>query len=125
MAASAQNIDVANSSGDFASTIKDGGAAAVLTFLLAFPIIMLHAEADNDGNLYLTWRPWAVLILCALAFAGRILVAQYHNRPVVDRPVVAAAAPSAGSAFLARYVGLLGLVVLFVFPFAALFFFGK
>jgi len=125
MAASAQNIEAASSSGEFASSIKDGVAAAVLTFLLAFPIIMLHAEADNDGNLFLTWRPWAVLILCILAFAGRILVTQYQNRPVVDRPVVAAAAPSAGSKFLARYIGLLGLAVLFIFPFAVLYIFGK
>jgi branched-chain amino acid transport system permease protein len=108
-----------------AERLKDALAAALITFFLCFPIILLHAEADNDGNLFLTWRPWAVLILCTLAFVGRILVTQYQNRPVVDRPVVAAAAPSAGSAFLARYVGLLGLVVLFAFPFAALYFFGK
>ena len=63
MAATAQNIDAAATGGDFAKTLKDGLAAAILTFFLAFPIIMLHAEADNDGNLFLTWRPWAVLIL--------------------------------------------------------------
>ncbi len=125
MAATAQNIDAAATGGYFAKTLKDGLAAAVLTFFLAFPIIMLHAEADNDGNLFLTWRPWAVLILCALAFVGRVLVTQYQSRPIVDRPVVAVGEPSAASAFLARYIGLIGLAVLFVFPFASLFFFGK
>ena len=126
MAVSAPTIDRANASPDVAAVLKDGIAAAVLTFLLAFPIIMLHAEADNDGNLFLTWRPLTVLILCTLAFVGRIGVAQYQNRTVVDRPVaIAVAAPSASSAFLSRYIGLLGLVVLFVFPFAAVFFFGQ
>jgi len=123
MAATAQKIDAAG--GDFGSMLKDGLAAAVLTFLLAFPIIMLHAEADNDGNLFLTWRPYAVLILCVLAFVGRILVAQYQNRPFVDRPAAKVSEPTAASAFLSRYLGVIGLAVLFVFPFAALFFFGK
>jgi branched-chain amino acid transport system permease protein len=126
MSATAQKLDAAPAGADFAAALKDGIAAAVLTFLLAFPIIMLHAEADNDGALYLTWRPWAVLILCVLAFVGRIAVAQYRNRPVADRPSVAVAAePSVALAFLARYVGVLGLIAMFVFPFAALFIFGK
>jgi branched-chain amino acid transport system permease protein len=99
--------------------IKDGVAAAILTFALCFPIIMLHAESDNDGNLFLTWRPWAVLILCAIAFAGRLLLSIYQARPTVDRPVAAVAAPSASSTFIARYISIFGLVVLFVFPLVA------
>ena len=105
-------------------TIKDSIAAAVLTFALCFPIIMLHAESDNDGNLFLTWRPWAVLTLCVIAFAGRFLLALYQARPVADRPVVQAAAPSAGAAFISRYIGIFGLFVLFVFPFVAIAMFG-
>jgi branched-chain amino acid transport system permease protein len=96
--------------------IKDAIAAAVLAFLLCFPIIMLHAESDNDGNLFLTWRPWAVLIICAIAFVGRWALSIYQARPIADIPVAAAAAPSASGAFIARYVGAFGLIVLFVFP---------
>jgi branched-chain amino acid transport system permease protein len=97
--------------------LKDAIAAAVLAFLLCFPIIMLHAESDNDGNLFLTWRPWAVLVICVLAFAGRWALSLYQARPVVDRPAAQAAAPSAGAAFLSRYIGVVGLAVLFLFPF--------
>src|SRR5579859_2956621 len=110
MTATVHKIDAAGVAEGVAvgALIKDGVAAAVLTFLLAFPIVMLHAESDNDGNLFLTWRPWAVLILCALAGAGRIGLALYQARPVVDRPVAAEAAPSASASFISRYIGLLG-----------------
>ena len=104
--------------------LKDAAAAAALTFFLCFPIVLLHAEADNDGNLYLTWRPWAVLILCAIAFVGRYAILSYAARP---RPEVAArraAKPSATRAFLARYIAAVGVVILFVFPFAVLTFLG-
>jgi branched-chain amino acid transport system permease protein len=119
MTATVHKIDAAGAAEGVAvgALIKDGIAAAVLTFLLAFPIVMLHAESDNDGNLFLTWRPWAVLILCALAAAGRISIALYQARPVVDRPVVAEAAPSAGASFISRYIALVGGVILFTFPF--------
>src|SRR5260370_10108039 len=115
MTATVHKIDAAGAAEGVAvgAMVKDGIAAAVLTFLLCFPIVMLHAESDNDGNLFLTWRPWAVLILCVLAFAGRIGLALYHARPVVDRPVAAEAAPSAGATFISRYIGIFGLLVLF------------
>jgi hypothetical protein len=75
MTATTHKIDAASATtGIGAAMIKDGIAAAVLAFLLCFPIIMLHAESDNDGNLFLTWRPWAVLVICAIAFAGRLSV---------------------------------------------------
>jgi branched-chain amino acid transport system permease protein len=104
--------------------LKDAAAAAALTFFLCFPIILLHAEADNDGNLYLTWRPWAVVILCAIAFAGRYAILSYGARPRPDVAVLRAARPSAARAFLARYVGAFGVVFLFVFPFGVLYLLG-
>src|SRR5579872_5194079 len=125
MTATAQKISAAGSAERVAvgAMIKDGAAAAVLTFLLCFPIVMLHAESDNDGNLFLTWRPWAVLVLCVLAFLGRVALALYHARPVIDQPAAAAAAaaaPSASAAFATRYVGAVGVAVLLIFPLAML-----
>src|SRR5579872_6951463 len=119
MTATAQKISAAGSAERVAvgAMIKDGAAAAVLTFLLCFPIVMLHAESDNDGNLFLTWRPWAVLVLCVLAFLGRVALALYHARPVVDQPVAAAAAPSMSAALITRYIGFVGALILFAFPF--------
>jgi branched-chain amino acid transport system permease protein len=119
MTATAQKIDaVGAETGVGAGMIKDAIAAALLAFLLCFPIIMLHAESDNDGNLFLTWRPWAVLVICAIAFAGRLALALYAARPVADRPVAVAAAPSASSAFIAQYIAIFGLAVIVVFPLA-------
>jgi branched-chain amino acid transport system permease protein len=119
MTATAQKIDAAGAeTGVGAGMIKDAIAAAILAFLLCFPIIMLHAESDNDGNLFLTWRPWAVLVICAIAFAGRLALALYAARPVADRPVAVAAAPSASSAFIAQYIAIFGLAVIVVFPLA-------
>jgi branched-chain amino acid transport system permease protein len=119
MTATTQKIDAAGAeTGVGAGMIKDAIAAAILAFLLCFPIIMLHAESDNDGNLFLTWRPWAVLVICAIAFAGRLALALYAARPVADRPVAVAAAPSASSAFIAQYIAIFGLAVIVVFPLA-------
>ena len=73
--------DVASASSIATHRLRDAFAAAALTFFLCFPIILLHAEADNDGNLYLTWRPWAVVILCAIAFVGRYALLAYGARP--------------------------------------------
>src|SRR5271167_5272827 len=80
--------------------VKDALAAAALTFFLCFPIVLLHAEADNDGNLYLTWRPWAVVILCAIAFVGRYAILVYGARPERVRAAAVVAAPSAARKFI-------------------------
>jgi branched-chain amino acid transport system permease protein len=123
MTATLQKVGAASEVADTADTgemIKNSIAAAILTFALSFPILILHAESDNDGNLFLTWRPWAVLILCAVAFVGRLLVSIYQARPAVDRPVAAVAAPSASSAFISQYIGVVGLVILFLFPLVTL-----
>ena len=106
--------------------LKDAAAAALITFFLCFPIILLHAEADNDGTLYLTWRPWAVVILCALAFIGRYAILAYAARPKTAAVAAAPAeAPSASSAFIAKYIAAIGAAILFIFPFAALWLFGS
>ncbi len=110
---------------DISARLKDSAAAAVLTFLLAFPIIMLHAEADNDGTLYLTWRPIAVLVLCALAFFGRYALAQYGARTVVDKPAAALVPQSPARAAFARMIPYLGLGILLIYPLAALAILGK
>jgi branched-chain amino acid transport system permease protein len=115
---------VGASEGLLSERLKNSAAAALLTFFLCFPIILLHAEADNDGNLYLTWRPWAVVILCAIAFVGRYGVLSWSERPTRTSAAAPAVGPSALSAFIARYIAAVGLVVLFVFPFAVLFFLG-
>jgi branched-chain amino acid transport system permease protein len=122
MTATAQKIDAAGAATgvNLNVMLKDAFFAAVLTFALCFPILMLHAESDNDGNLFLVWRPGYVAALCALAFGGRLAVALYQARPRVDRPVAAAAAPSASGAFIARYISLFGVVALFAFPLVTL-----
>ena len=51
--------------------------AAVLTALLCIPIILFHAESDNNGILYLIWRPWMVVAFAAIAFVGRFAVLSY------------------------------------------------
>src|ERR1700688_4176462 len=120
MTATTQKMDAAGAAegSGVGSMIKDAIAAAVLAFALCFPIIMLHAESDNDGNLFLTWRPWAVLVICAIAFAGRLALALYAARPVADPPVAVAAAPAASSAFIAQYIAIFGLAVIVVFTLA-------
>jgi branched-chain amino acid transport system permease protein len=110
--------DVAGANAIATHRLKDAFAAALLTFFLCFPIILLHAEADNDGNLFLTWRPWAVVILCAIAFVGRYALLAYGARPRPDLAAARVGTPSAARLFVTRYVAAVGIVVLFVFPFA-------
>ena len=47
--------------------LKDSVLAAILTLVLCIPIIMLHAEADNDGALYLIYRPVTVAVKVKLS----------------------------------------------------------
>ena len=106
------------------SHLKDALAAAAITFFLCFPIILLHAEADSSGTLFLSWRPWAVLVLCAIAFVGRYLVLLYGSRPADTRAAAPAAPKSAASAFVSRYIAGFGAAVLFVFPIAVVWLLG-
>jgi len=104
--------------------LKDAAAAAAITFFLCFPIILLHAEADVGGVLFLSWRPWAVAILCAIAFAGRFLVLTWTSRTREETRAVRVAAPSATAAFVSRYIAMFGAAVLFVFPIATVWMLG-
>jgi len=116
--------DVSSANAIATHRLRDALAAAALTFFLCFPIILLHAEADNDGNLYLTWRPWAVVILCAIAFVGRYALLAYGARPRPDLAAARVEAPSTGRAFITRYIATVGVVFLFVFPFGVLWLLG-
>jgi branched-chain amino acid transport system permease protein len=128
MTAEAQKLDAAASvSAAMPTMLKDAFLAALLTLGLCFPVVALHAESDNDGNLFLIPRPLLVAVMCGLVFAGRLGLSLYQARPKVDQPrvvVVAAPPKSATAQLLARYAGLLGLVFLFIFPLATLWLLG-
>ena len=78
--------------------------AAVLTALLCVPIILFHAEADNDGVLYLIWRPWMVVIFAAIAFLGRLAFLSWSGSPVVNQVI----------GVFRRFLPYVGLAVLFL-----------
>ena len=121
MTATAQKIDAAGATAGIGAgaMIKDAIAAAVLTFLLCFPIIMLHAESDNDGNLFpdlaalgrrhpLRARVRRALRVVVLSGAAGRRTARSRRPPRLRRARRSSA----------RYIGVFGLVVLFVFPLA-------
>jgi branched-chain amino acid transport system permease protein len=107
-------------SAGLAQRLKDSALAAVLTLVLCIPIIMFVAEADNDGVLYPRFRPIAVIVLMALAFVGRFAVLTYAARPKREK----AAPRAAVSAQTTTIISIIGVVFLFVFPFAAFYFLG-
>ncbi len=104
---------------DLGARLKEATAAAVLTVLLCVPIVLLHAEADLDGVLYLSPRPWAVAIFALLAFFGRLAILNFSAGETRE-----AKAPSRTSsavrAALGRYLPMIGLVALFLYPFVIL-----
>ena len=104
--------------------LKDAFLAALVTLGLCFPVVSLHAESDNDGRLYLIPRPMLTAVICGLVFVGRLGVSLYQARPKVDRPAAVAVPKAAASPFLTRYISLVGLVFLFVFPLATLWLLG-
>jgi branched-chain amino acid transport system permease protein len=127
MTAEAQKLAATSGVGaGLATMLKDAVIAALLTLGLCFPVVALHAESDNDGNLYLIPRPVLVAILCGIVFFGRLGISLYQARPKVDQPRVAAAAapPSAALQLLARYASVIGLLFLFVFPLVTLWLLG-
>ena len=109
--------------------LKDAVISALLTLGLCFPVVLLHAESDNDGNLYLIPRPLLVAVICGLVFAGRLGVSLYRARPKAEPPRVAAAPrPVSDWKLLGRYgnliASILGLAFLFLFPMATLWLLG-
>jgi branched-chain amino acid transport system permease protein len=106
---------------DILAAVKDAGGLALLTLLLATPILALRSEADINNELVLSFRPWLVAVACALVFALRLLWRMWAARPRAERAPAAAAAQQTGTAkAFARYGGALGLVVLVLFPFISL-----
>ena len=93
--------------------LKDSVLAAILTLVLCIPIIMLHAEADNDGALYLIYRPVTVAVMMAITFVGRFAYLSYAAAPKREK---VAAAPKATSAVLTTVLTYGGLAFLLVFP---------
>jgi branched-chain amino acid transport system permease protein len=110
-----QTIDRA----DLVARMKDAAAAAVLTVLLCVPIILIHADADIDGVLRPIPRPWAVAIFALLAFFGR-LAAQNFVTGAKGEARPESRLWSAVRAAGAKYLPILGLAVLFLYPFIIL-----
>ncbi len=96
--------------------LKDSGLAALLTLVLCIPIILLRTENDaNSGELTLILRPFAVLVLMALAFVGRFAALTLGVRPKREKaaPKISASAKPGVAAGVVTFVGLL---FLFLFP---------
>jgi branched-chain amino acid transport system permease protein len=109
--------------------VKDAFISALLTFGLCFPVVLLHAESDNDGNLYLIPRPLLVAVLCGLVFVGRLGISFYRARPKAEpRRVAVAPRPMSDWQLLGRYgnliASILGLAFLFLFPLVTLWLLG-
>jgi branched-chain amino acid transport system permease protein len=104
---------------DLGARMKDAAAAAVLTVLLCVPIILIHADADIDGVLRPIPRPWAVVIFALLAFFGRLAM-QNFSAGVKGEAKPESRLWSAVRAAGAKYLPILGLAVLFLYPFIIL-----
>jgi branched-chain amino acid transport system permease protein len=104
---------------DFGVRMKDAAAAAVLTVLLCVPIILFHADADIDGVLQPIPRPWAVAIFAVLAFFGRLAALNFTTgakKAAQPESRLWSAVRAAG----AKYLPIIGLAVLFLYPFVIL-----
>ena len=109
---------------DLGARLKDAAAAAVLTALLCVPIIVLHADSDVAGVLHPIPRPWAVAIFALLAFFGRLAALNFSAGAKTEaKPESgpAAAVRAAG----AKYLPIIGLAALFLYPFVILFALGS
>ena len=104
---------------DFGVRLKDATAATVLTVLLCVPIILFHADADIDGVLRPIPRPWAVAIFALLAFFGRLAVHNF-SAGATREAKTASRRWSAVRAAGAKYLPIVGLAALFLYPFVIL-----
>jgi len=104
---------------DFGVRMKDATGAAVLTVLLCVPIILIHADADIDGVLQPIPRPWAVAIFALLAFFGRLAALNFTTGAKKEAKP-ASRLSSAVRAAAAKYLPIVGLAVLFLYPFVIL-----
>ncbi|GAC1550980.1 MAG: high-affinity branched-chain amino acid ABC transporter permease LivM [Beijerinckiaceae bacterium] len=103
---------------DLKRALKDGAIAAAIMAGLAFPILALRAEPDIDNRLVLQGR-WSWLVIAAvIVFVARFLLSVFDLRPR-RKPATDAALPA--SAYrAARFIGPLGMALLFAFPMAML-----
>jgi branched-chain amino acid transport system permease protein len=94
------------------AALKDAGLSALVALGLFGAMVGLPTVVTNLGTNALGFRPWTVLILVALTFAGRLaLVLWKESRPLATR----AKAPSK-LAGLGRFVGPVLLVVAVTMP---------
>jgi branched-chain amino acid transport system permease protein len=106
---------------DIGAAVKEAGFAALVTLGLSFPILALRAESDMSNTLVLIQRWSWPIIAAGLVFVGRLLVLFFKANRSAEKTVVVAKAPSPVLQYLSRYVGLVGLIFLFAFPFLALY----
>jgi len=100
---------------DWAYAIKEAAFAAVITAGLSFPILALRTDMDISNKLILNQRWSWLFVAAALVFVGRLAVLAYAARPKADK--VASTAPQSDSSkFIAKWIGALGLIALFLFP---------
>jgi branched-chain amino acid transport system permease protein len=117
-------IPAAKEGADLGARLKEAFAAALMTVLLCVPIILLRAEADSDGVLHPVPRYGAVAIFAVLAFFGRLAVLNFSAGGKKEARTEALI-PQAVRAASSKYLPVLGLVVLFLYPFVILFALGS
>lgn len=100
---------------DWAYAIKEAAFAAIITAGLSFPILALRTDMDISNKLILNQRWSWLFVAAALVFVGRLAVLAYGARPKADK--IASTAPQSDSSkFIAKWIGALGLIALFLFP---------
>jgi branched-chain amino acid transport system permease protein len=109
----------------FFEAFKAAAGSTLMAFLLCIPIILLRAEADGVGVLQVSWRPWAVVIICVLVFARRFLWKLFTELRGEKVAAVVTAKPSANAEYYSNVVTGLGVLGLFCFPIVALMAFGS
>jgi len=117
-----------------AAAARDAAFAGVVTLGLCFPIVALRAEQDMSNQLVLQQRwSWAI-IAALLVFAARFGVVMIRGQMAaraaatgfpVAAPARAAKAPSRIRAAITRYIGIIGVAVLFLFPIVTNYYLGS
>ena len=106
------------------AALKDALFAALIMAGLAFPILALQAEPDITNTLVLQTRWLWLLIACAAVFVARLGYLALNSGPKKIAAVRVARADTATTRMLARVIGIVGVLALFVFPFAMLWYLG-
>ena len=115
MAEARTNAPVADAPASFLDAVKDAALAALVTFGLAFPILAYRTEQDISNKLVIEPR-WALAFTAAgIAFAVRLVWRLARGR----RPTAQRAARAALTSNQSRVLSWIGLVLLAVYPFLA------